>query len=370
MAGGNSSALPSGARPAAPWRDRARDGARPNSTPGLYAKNELAPRAPGTRGSAFAVGGGVAVGGLAYSGSYFQPACSSSSSFAFSLFAGGGGWGFGFSYGSGNWCAPPCYSWAPCGGWTPYCGWGSPGWCGPGWGSPGWCGSGWAGSSWCGPGWCAPCNPWWRPPVFWDPWCAPVAWPACYTPAFSLCFGLPAYTTVVYNVNTFQPAPPPVVVMQPPAVVLASPDQAWGLLANGFDQQAMQDFAALQMYQPGDPGHDVGYALAQAMLGVDDGAIVAMRRALSTRPEALLLVPTDPALRARLESLAARLKDKSKALSGTIAGRQTLFLLASVDTILYANGDAYFAINSAIEQGDNEPSSFALKGLLQGRLSV
>lgn len=197
-----------------------------------------------------------------------------------------------------------------------------------------------------------------------------MAWPACYTPSFSLCFGLPAFTTVVYNVNTFQPAPPPVVIVQPPAIVLASPDQAWGLLAAGFDQQALQDFAALQANFPSDPSFDVGYALAQAMLGVDDGAVVAMRRALSIRPEALLMVPTDPGLRVRLESLAARLKDKAKLLHGTVAGREMLFLLATVDTVLYANGDAYFAINTAIEQGDTQPSSFALKAMLQGRLSV
>lgn len=170
--------------------------------------------------------------------------------------------------------------------------------------------------------------------------------------------------------NTFQPAPPPVVIVQPPAVVLASPDQAWSLLANGFDQQAMQDFAALQAAQPGDPSFEVGYALAQAMLGIDESAIVAMRRALGTRPEALLLVPADPALRDRLGSLAARLKDKSHTLQGTVPGREVLFLLASVDTILYDNGNAYFAINTAIEQGDREPSSFALKAMVQGRLSA
>jgi len=338
-----------GDTPPAAWRDQARRASAHDLRSGLYPAGR-APVSPNTALTAIAVGGGVAVGGIAYGGSYFEPADTSSSSFSFSLAIGGGWSGFAFGYSSGGWYAPPCYAWQPGGGWAPYCGWAQPGWCGFG---------------------AAPfCRPWWCPPVWSDPWCSPVCWPAAYRPSFALFYGWPAYsTTFVYSVETFQPAPPQIVFVQPPAVVLASPDQAWSLLANGYDQQAMEDFAALASAQPGNPGHEVGYALAQAFLGLDDSASVAVRRAMSARAEALLLAPPDPSLRVRLEILSERLRDKARALSGTTPGRETLVLLAAVQTILYDNANAYFSINSAIEQGERDLGAFNLKAMLQARLA-
>ncbi len=348
-----------------PWRDEARRSADRSIANGLYPSPEVAPRVPGTGAGARVVGSDVAVGGVVYDGAYYKPACSSSSSFSFSLFL-GGGWGgaFGFSYSSGwcgsgwsvgigsgwgGWCgwSAPAYAWAPCGGWAPAWGW-------------------WPGR-WCA--WSAPCvSPWWRPVTWWDPWCAPVAWPVWTQPSWALCFGLPAYTTTyVYAVETFQPPPPPVVELQSPAVVL-SPDQAWGLLAAGYDQQAMSDFFALSGAQPGNPGHQVGYALAQAFLALDESAVIALRGAMRERAEALLLVPTDETLRRRLWLLADRLRDRARTLDGTPAQRDTLFLLASVQAILYDNANAYFSVSRAIELGDRDQSAINLKSMLQARL--
>lgn len=342
---------------ATPWRDRARREANPTASNGLYPSNTLAPRAPWTGGKTRTVTNADVVGGVVYSGSYFQPATSSSSSFSLSLFLGGGWGGVGFSYASGgwgsawgggwnNWCAP-AYGWSACGGWVPHCGW-----------SRGWC------------GWSSACvSPWWRPVSWWDPWCAPVAWPVWVQPSWALCFGTSAYTTSwVYSVDTFQPAPPPVVEVQPPAVVLASADQAWALLAAGYDQQAMSDFFELGQAQPGNPGHEVGYALSQAFLGLDESAVVAMRQALRSRAEALLLVPTDETLRRRLYLLADRLRDRARTLEGTAPGQDALFLLAAVQAILYDNANAYFSVNRAIELGDRDPASLNLKNMVQSRL--
>lgn len=157
-------------------------------------------------------------------------------------------------------------------------------------------------------------------------------------------------------------------VVQPPAVVLASPDQAWGLLAAGFDSEAMEQFSTLQGAQPGNPGNTVGYALAQAMLGFTNSAATAMREATRDRAESLLLVPTDPNLRSRLEMLATHLQDQVRAYPASQTGRDARFLLACVQAILYQNAEAYFSINSLIEQGDRDPASFNVKAMVVARL--
>lgn len=158
-------------------------------------------------------------------------------------------------------------------------------------------------------------------------------------------------------------------VVQPPAIVLATPDQAWGLLGAGFDSEAMEQFAALESVQPGNPGNTVGYALAQAMLGFNGSAAVAMRAALRDRAEALLLVPADPTLRNRIAGLAGQLEAQSRALPATtLAGRDALFLLACMQTILYDNANAYFWVSRLIDQGDLSPASLNLKAMLTVRL--
>lgn len=166
----------------------------------------------------------------------------------------------------------------------------------------------------------------------------------------------------MYGFDTFQPPPP--------VVVLPSPQQAWSLLANGYDQQAAQDFQVLAGADPGNGSYFVGAALAQALQGDDAAAVAQMQYGLSLRAEALLAVPTDPALRSRLESMAARLKDRSKMLDGTLAGRDALFMLAAVQTILYENGKGYFSVTTAIERGDRTPAALNLKSMLAGRMSV
>lgn len=152
--------------------------------------------------------------------------------------------------------------------------------------------------------------------------------------------------------------------------MLPNPQQAWGLLAYGYDQQAAQDFQVLAAADPGNGAHFVGAALALAMQGSDAAAVAQMRAGLAQRAEVLLAVPTDAVLRTRLESLAARLKDLSKLQSGTIAGRDTLFLLAAVQAILYDNGNAYFSISTAIDQGERDAAALNLKAMLAARMSV
>jgi len=197
-----------------------------------------------------------------------------------------------------------------------------------------------------------------------------VGWSSCWAPGFSLCFGWNAWSTSwLYAPLVYQPAPPPVVIVRPPVVVLATPDQAWGLLAAGFDSEAMEQFATLESVQPGNPANTVGYALSQAMLGFSGSAAVAMREALRDRAEALLLVPSDPNLRGRIADLAAQLQSQSRALPATTpAGRDALFLLACMQTILYDNANAYFSISRLIDQGDLSPASFNLKAMLTIRL--
>ena len=141
----------------------ARDAGALNRLPPAY---EVVPVAPGTPANAVVVDAGIAVGGVAVSGTYFDAQWSDNSNFFLSISIGGG-------YGCNPWYYPACYNW--CGGWAPY--------------SSPWYGSCWYGGrlSWC--------RPWYYPTCWYDPWCPSYSWPAAYAPGWSLCFGWGAWST-------------------------------------------------------------------------------------------------------------------------------------------------------------------------------
>ena len=87
----------------------ARDAGALNRLPPAY---EVVPVAAGTPANAVVVDAGIAVGGVAVSGTYFNAQWCDNSNFFLSISIGGG-------YGCNPWYYPSCYNW--CGGSAPYC---------------------------------------------------------------------------------------------------------------------------------------------------------------------------------------------------------------------------------------------------------
>ena len=320
----------------------ARDARALDRLPPAY---EVVPVAPGTPANAVVVDPGVAIGGIAVSGTYFDAQWCDNSSFFLSISLGGG---------CNAWCFPSCFNW--CGGWAPFC---SP------WNSFSWCGR----SRWC--------RPWFWPSCWYDPWCPSFCWPATCAPGWSLCFGWGAWSTSFLWGPNFLPAPPVAYTSYPASTIvyeqaapapLPTAEQAWSQLAAGYDQDALSSFAQLAQANPQDAEAFVGYALANSMLGSDGSAIVAMRRALAIRPEAILAAPIDPSSRVRLEVLVEHYKEMSR--SGL--RQQSLdgfFMVGALQTILGEDSNAYFAVDTAIQRGDSDPSALNLRELLRQRLS-
>lgn len=311
---------------------------------------DVVPVAPNTPASVVAVDAGLAVGGVAVSAAYFDTWYSDSSNVFVSLSIGGG-------CAFNPWFSSPCYAWN--GSWTPYCG------------------------GWYSKFWFAGCNTWCRPwfnPCFWyDPWCPRVCWPTAFAPSWSLCFGWGAWSSSFLWGANYLPAPyypvtyayPQTVVVYeqaPLAPALPTAAQAWSALAGGYDQEALSMFGQLVQANPQDAEALVGYALANSMLGFDGSGIVAMRRALAIRPEALLSAPIDPSFRAKAQPLLVRYKD----LTHSAVQQQSVdafMMVAALETILGDEGNAYFAADTAIQRGDTDPSILNLREMLRQRLS-
>jgi len=135
-------------------------------------------------------------------------------------------------------------------------------------------------------------------------------------------------------------------------------DEAWNLLADGYLNEARDAFMSLGELFPFEGEPQVGYAIAAGLLGNHDAAAHAMRTALENDPEALGKVPGILALVDHI----VRLRDRYEEIARTTdRNTDALFMLAALRFLLNEEAVAYFAIDEAIEAGDDELSTAILK---------
>ena len=230
----------------------------------------------------------------------------------FSLAIGfGSGYSFGFFYGSSG--APLCTSWA----------------------NPWW--EGYA-SSWS----CAPYS--YSYAYSWRPWrhawydCGPCpisAWSPCYsygpwyTPIYT-----PVYAPVVYT------------AVQP---TLPNPDALWVFMADGYDRDAEDGFAVLEVAYPADARWPIGRAFARALRSDTVGAADIFRRAFAADPSAIRRVSIDPKFLTRLDGLERAVTPAATAATPSM---DALLVLAATEA---ARGDinaAYLDATTAQAEGD------------------
>ncbi len=105
----------------------------------------------------------------------------------------------------------------------------------------------------------------------------------------------------------------------------------------------------------------IGYAISSGLLDRDSAAISAMRRALRDQPEALRSVPSDPLTREQILILLGVYANRAREDFGDI---DALFMIAALRFMLDEPADAYFAIDTAINNGDEDASAFNLKAMI------
>ena len=126
-------------------------------------------------------------------------------------------------------------------------------------------------------------------------------------------------------------------------------------------REAIDAFATEAQRHPGRGLPRIGYAISQALAGNEDKAVWAMRRALACEPESLKEVDADPALRRRINELAAKY---DRRVREGFSRSDDLFMLAALRTIQGEYAAAYKVIRAAIERGDTEPTTRALRKLI------
>jgi hypothetical protein len=152
----------------------------------------------------------------------------------------------------------------------------------------------------------------------------------------------------------------------PPAVEETSftrTSRAWSLLERGDARAARRDFAVLALRTPEDTTPRVGFALASAMLGENETAIWSMRRAFEIDAAAVADLAVDGALARRLQSLIARYEAIAREPG---SGTEAIFMAAALHLLSGADERAASAITEAIEKGDREPATLALRDLIEG----
>ena len=273
--------------------------------------------------------------------------CRSSSSWSFRFSWGGHGSWWSIGYRSGSWC-PPSYG--------TYVAWRIH--------RPSY-----LVSTWCAPAWYDHYCDW-----YYGPWYRPythvtkIVYETNYYTAPSTFVsssgspGVSQYASGTWDGGFSSPA----VYEAPPAVAAqATLDGAWELLEGGFLVEAREAFVEVGSLFPFEGGPQIGYAIAAGLLGDRDASIHAMRKALRDEPGSLSRVPASLAMQVHVRSLLDR---HALDLREGRADRDTLFMLASLRYLANEHEAAYFAINEAIDQGDQDPSTLALKELLRGAL--
>jgi hypothetical protein len=199
-------------------------------------------------------------------------------------------------------------------------------------------------------------------PTWWDPWCD---W--WWRPVYVYHPVRPIHVTHVHH--TYSPLP-----VARPAVHIAHREpacpfthrEAWEHLAAGDVGRALEAFACLAREHPYDGLPNIGYAMANALIGADDSAVVMMRGAVRVDAESLRYVPADGRIDEQIIALLERYSERA-----TMVGqeRDAMFMIAALRTILQDHSGAYFAATQAIAHGDDDQAAFALRDMLAGMLT-
>lgn len=244
---------------------------------------------------------------------YKYPSCRTSAYFSihfghpgfslvFSKWGGSTAWHWWYGYGSA-WCASPKYAY--------------------GYVSPSW-----------------RYRTWWRPTTIYHSWYAP---------------------RVTHVHHVYASAPQTRYVDPPREPCPYDYDEAWLMLADGNAGAGLSAFACLAQEYPYDGLASVGYAIANAMTGADESAVVAMRRAMTIDAEAIRFIPADSELDERLLSLVQHFGE----LANIPKWRpDALFMIASLKAALGDFAGAHFTITEAIRSGDDDASAHQLRETL------
>ena len=179
---------------------------------------------------------------------------------------------------------------------------------------------------------------------------AGYGWYECYCspPAYSYS----SYSYVIYDESPGYSLPEP---------VLPSIDDAWSHLRDGYLDAAHAMFSELVYALPYEGAPRIGYTISSGLLDRHSAAVSAMRRALIDEAEALRGVPDDPQMREQVRILLGVYADRAREDFGDI---DALFMIAALRFILDEPADAYFAIDNAIINGDEDASAFNLKAMI------
>jgi hypothetical protein len=181
---------------------------------------------------------------------------------------------------------------------------------------------------------------WWRPTTIHHTWYAPR----------------------VTHVHHVYSAPAPTRYIEVPREPCPySYGEAWGFLADGEAAAALTAFACLAQEYPYDGLANIGYAIANAMIGADQSAVVAMRRAMAVDAESIRFVPSDEDLDRAIISLAQHFGERAQDPNWRVDG---LFMMASLRAVLGDFSGAHFTITEAIRRGDDDQSAYMLRDTL------
>ncbi len=179
---------------------------------------------------------------------------------------------------------------------------------------------------------------------------AGYGWYDCYC-------ALPSYS---YNTTTYVVYDEPLTYTIPEPA-LPSIDDAWAHLRDGYIEASLAMFSELVYALPYEGAPRIGYAITTGLLDRDSAAMDAMRRALIDEPEALRWVPDDPQMREQILILLGVYADRAREDLGDV---DALFMVAALRFMLGEAADAYFAVDTAIINGDEDASAVNLKALI------
>lgn len=137
----------------------------------------------------------------------------------------------------------------------------------------------------------------------------------------------------------------------------------WTLLAEGRTTAALQAFGRAAEGHPKEGRPKVGYALAAAASGDLDRGVWAMRRAFRIDPHATHYIDLSEPLRGTASGLIGRYRGE---LGGSRSGdADAWFMTAALRYLIHDRDEAREALDHAVEQGDNSPSTANLRSLIE-----
>lgn len=142
--------------------------------------------------------------------------------------------------------------------------------------------------------------------------------------------------------------------------------QAWEFIAERRPANAHEAFQCLADVHPYDGLTQVGWSLASAMVEQHETAVQAMRHAISIETDALLYVPAEDRIDDLIEEL---LIVYSHQLQEPGRTTDSLFMIASLRTMLGDAAGAHFAVSQAIASGDRSDAAHELRKLLSELLA-